>query len=120
MRLIGAFVGLAMAVMPSFGAVAQASTSNPILYNQSGKTVSVKYCFDRTTGKPCGELTTLKNGKNIKMICYADAYKYAYTGNYSSRRWFYIEFKYDIFNWRTAYGWVHSSYVYYQTSVPHC
>lgn len=55
----------------------------------------------------------LKPSSRFKMICWTD-YK-GYTGNYYSVRWFWGQSYYN-----GSYGYVHSSYVYYQTAVPHC
>jgi hypothetical protein len=55
----------------------------------------------------------LGNGTSVLMICWVDA-QWA-TGNYSSNRWFEVEPAYD-----PAVGYVHSSLVANQVSVPHC
>lgn len=55
----------------------------------------------------------LGNGTSVLMICWVDA-QWA-TGNYASNRWFEVEPAYD-----PAVGFVHSSLVANQVSVPHC
>jgi hypothetical protein len=55
----------------------------------------------------------LGNGTHVLMLCWIDA-QWA-TGNYSSNRWFRVEPAYD-----PNVGYVHSSLVANQVSVPHC
>ncbi len=55
----------------------------------------------------------LGNGTSVLMICWVDA-QWA-TGNYASNRWFKVEPAYD-----PTVGYVHSSLVANQASVPHC
>jgi hypothetical protein len=55
----------------------------------------------------------LGNVTSVLMICWIDA-QWA-TGNYSSNRWFRVEPAYD-----PAVGYVHSSLVANQVTVPHC
>jgi hypothetical protein len=55
----------------------------------------------------------LGNGTQVLMMCWIDA-QWA-TGNYSSNRWFRVEPAYD-----PNVGYVHSSLVANQVSVPHC
>jgi len=59
----------------------------------------------------CSNQTLLPRGTGVVMLCWGD-YQYA-LGNYWSARWFVVYYGYGS-------GWVHSSYVYNQTSVGHC
>lgn len=87
------------------------STSNSILWNQSGSYVPTHYCANDA----CSVQFWLPNGTAVQMVCYTDTV-WTY-GNYWSPRWFLVIYTHL---WWTNYTWVHSSYVYYQTSVPHC
>jgi hypothetical protein len=100
----GAVAAVAMTSVP---AVADAT---PIVWNQRGSSTCLSwyqgyngYCYDR-----------MPNGTKFGMSCWADR-SYSYYGNYSSPRWF----RGQSYN-NGAWGWVHSSYVYYQVRVPHC
>mgnify|MGYP000294722081 CR=1 FL=1 len=55
----------------------------------------------------------LANGTRFVMICWLDT-SWSSTGNYASRRWFYGQ------SWSKDYGYIHSSYVYYQKAVRRC
>ena len=55
----------------------------------------------------------MPNGTKFAMNCWTT--HYGFNGNYWSNRWFYGQ-SYRNGSW----GWVHSSYVYYQKSVRHC
>ena len=61
----------------------------------------------------CSGITYLGNGKDVMVFCWTDA-QWA-TGNYSSNRWFYVNPSYDNRN-----GYVHSSLIANQPSVPRC
>jgi hypothetical protein len=47
------------------------------------------------------------------MTCWAD--EGSFDGNYTSNRWFIINVAGQSGEW-----WIHSSYIYYQTTVPQC
>lgn len=61
----------------------------------------------------CSGIEYLGNGTPVMMFCWVDA-QWA-TGNYSSNRWFLVGPAYDNHS-----GYVHSSLVANQTSVPDC
>lgn len=66
------------------------------------------YGVPRVTNYPT---TWLQSGKAFYMDCWID--NQYWNGNYGSARWF--------AGWGGGYyGYVHSSYVTYQTWVPHC
>lgn len=79
------------------------------VHNQKGGSVCLSW-YQGYNGR-C--ITWMPNGTKFAMRCWAD--HHGFTGNYYSRRWFYGQ----AFN-TGSWGWVHSSYVYYQKSVPHC
>lgn len=58
----------------------------------------------------CNPTGWVKSGSPFYMDCYTD-FQYT-TGNYGSSRWFY--------GYNGYWGYVHSSYVYYQISVRRC
>lgn len=61
----------------------------------------------------CKPFWYFRNGAAVSMFCWQDGE--LATGNYASRRWFYV------FDPSSGYdGWVHSSLVYNQTSVRQC
>ncbi len=66
----------------------------------------------------CSSYGYYANGNNADMICYRDAAT-ATTGNYSSRRWFYVAVSSSSGTYLTE-GWMHSSLVSPQTSTPAC
>jgi hypothetical protein len=54
----------------------------------------------------------LRNGTPVRMLCWADwGWVHPPNSDYSSNRWFKID---------AYFGYVHSSLVENQTSVPHC
>ena len=58
----------------------------------------------------------LYNNTNVLMICWTDSqWVYPPNSNYSSNRWFMVEPEYDL-----NIGYVHSSFVYNQITVPRC
>lgn len=92
------------------GSTASAGTS--ILYNQRGSYTNIY--FAPTTN--VNVKATVQNGTfgaKFNMSCWV--YGQALTGNYYSSVWFYGQY----FS-TGSYGYVHSSYVYYQTTVPRC
>jgi hypothetical protein len=107
-------VATAIATMiASFAFAGTASASGPsYIYTQSGRPAALALCQSA-----CGGIGTPyypPNNTSATMYCWFHAGQ-ANTGNYSSVRyfWVYISGKYGL--WQ-----IHSSYVYYQTSVPHC
>lgn len=77
------------------------------VYNQRSGYVKMHYAPGSSGG------VWLKNNTRFVMLCYLDV-SWNYTGNYSSRRWFRGQ------SWTQGYGYVHSSYVYYQKTVRRC
>jgi hypothetical protein len=102
--LLGLVFGAATVVAPS----AQAR-GGPIVYNQSGGYVPISW----GTRDSAGIARWTRNSTRYDMWCYADdGWSY---GNYWSNRW-YLGVIYDT----GQSVWIHSSYVYYQWSVPPC
>jgi hypothetical protein len=89
-----------------------AAEATPIIWNQRASTTCLSWFMGYEKGGYCYD--RMPNGTKFRMYCWADA-KYSYTGNYTSRRWFRGQ-SYQ----NGAWGWVHSSYVYYQVAVPRC
>jgi hypothetical protein len=81
------------------------------IYTQSGRPHALATCYLAcgSTGRPIYPA----NGTGAGMICWAD--EGSYDGNYTSKRWFVVNISGQGGEW-----WIHSSYVYYQTSVPEC
>ncbi len=88
---------------------APAFAGGPIAYRQAGNHWSPMY------GIPNGNVIQawLAPGERFNMVCYVDSY-YGSTGNYFSHRWYYGQ------SFDHGYGYVHSSYIYYQWSVRPC
>ena len=99
-----------LATLTAFGARADAGTS--ILYNQSGKTTKIYYA-PNTKLNVKATVTNGTFGAKFIMACWVSGQ--AMYGNYQSSVWYWGQY----FS-TGAYGYVHSSYVYYQTSVPRC
>lgn len=87
---------------------APAEAGSPIVYNQSGKYVAGRHCAHSS----CGVYEWMPNSQHFYMRCWMD--NQYYYGNYGSARWF------GGYSQSGYWMWVHSSYVYYQTSVPRC
>ena len=92
------------------------ATTYSYVYNQHGKQVPVQGVPHVGPDYPL--YFTVDNGTKTEMTCWTDT-EYS-TGNYRSNRWFYVKFYTPRFGALIGRGYVHSSYVYYQTSVPHC
>lgn len=86
-----------------------ALAGGPIVYNQRGGSIAMRWA--PTTN--AGVTHWLPQSSRFLMVCYTDFQWY--NGNYNSNRWFYGQTFAGGY-----YGYVHSSYVYYQTRVPHC
>jgi hypothetical protein len=72
------------------------------------------YSYSELRNGPSGSnlvIANLYNNTTVTMQCYTDSS--SWTGNYTSNRWFYVSAG-------SGAGWVHSSYVFSQISVPHC
>jgi hypothetical protein len=92
------------------GTQAQAS-SNSYIYTQPGRPVAIALCQSG-----CGSALHPifpPNGTIAHMVCWQDSGWM--DGNYSSNRYFWVVIQGEPGEW-----FIHSSYVYYQTSVPHC
>jgi len=107
---ITAIAAVMLATFTALGARASAGTS--ILYNQYGSITKIYYAPNTKLNVKA----TVKNGTfgaKFTMSCWV--YGQAMTGNYYSSVWYWGQY------FSTGdYGYVHSSYVYYQTSVPRC
>jgi hypothetical protein len=81
----------------------------PVVYRQAGNHYTPLY------GLPGANVVQawLPPGNRFSMQCWTDL-RYSSYGNYWSVRWF----RGQAFTGH--YGYVHSSYVYYQWSVPRC
>jgi hypothetical protein len=104
-RLRKCLVALAMvgAVLAATATAAQASYTH-----------NNRYSYSELRNGPSGGnlvIANLYNNTTVSMRCWADT-SWWY-GNYSSPRWFYV-----TVGW--SGGWVHSSFVLGQISVPHC
>lgn len=75
-------------------------------YSSNGSWIPIRPC--PTTN--CNPTGWVKSGSTFYMDCYTD-FQWSY-GNYWSNRWFY--------GYNGYWGYVHSSYVYNQISVPRC
>ena len=89
--------------------VAPAYAGGPIVYNQRGSYVPMMYAPTSNVGVQ----HWMRNSTRFDMRCWTD--KQWFNGNYGSSRWFWGQ-AYDT----GSYGYVHSSYVYYQWGIPHC
>lgn len=109
----GAMMALVVAVlMALLGAAGTANASgSSYIYTQPGHPAAVATCWEACGATGRGIYPG--NGTPAQMICYAD--EGSYTGNYTSTRFFVVTISGQPGEW-----WIHSSYVYYQTSVPHC
>jgi len=106
-----ALSSLLLAVVALVGFSTPASATAPLLYNQSSTSVPT-LCQDQGCGTQ-GTAYWAPNGTNVTMSCYADVGNY--TGNYTSNRYFFV-----YISGKTGRWFVHSSYVYYQTTVGPC
>lgn len=91
---------------------APASATGTIIYTQPGHSAALATCYSACGGT--GRAIYPGNNTSASMFCYWDGSS-SYTGNYASNRWFetYI-------SGQPGLWWIHSSYLYYQTSVPPC
>lgn len=110
-RMLRTKVGLVLAALLMIGSLATAAPAqagSPIVYNQRGSYVAGRACASVN----CPVDSWLPNSQHFYMRCWVD--NQYFTGNYGSVRWF--------GGYTQAGRWVlvHSSYVYYQTSVGRC
>lgn len=99
----------AMMLTATIGTATTAQARGPIVYKQSGGSVPMYYA-------PCNCTNVqqwLPQSSRFDMWCWTD--HQWFNGNYGSSRWFRGQTHHG-----GAVGFVHSSYVYYQTSVPRC
>lgn len=101
---------VAAAAILCVGAQAQAS-SNSYIYTQPGRPIAIALCQSGCGSHLHPIFPT--NGTIAHMVCWQDSGWI--DGNYPSNRYFWVDIKGEPGEW-----FIHSSYVYYQTSVPHC
>lgn len=99
--LVTAVVGLVIGSSP-------ATAGSPIVYNQSGKYVAMRWAPTPNAGVD----RWLPNSQHFYMRCWVD--NHYFNGNYGSVRWF------GGYSQSGYWGYVHSSYVYHQQSVGRC
>lgn len=116
-RLIAKLAVLVVTLVGFVGitaAPAHAAPCSPTscVYNYNGSNVALS-CV---TGSGCtmGTWVPVGNGFKVNMYCWFDDTTSS-TGNYSSKRWFQVTAIPLVGRW-----YVHSSYVYNQTTVGHC
>lgn len=106
----------AIALTPAAPALASANVIRPaityssLVYTQPGRPAAYAICETS-----CGQYATIypNNDTGAHMVCWIDSNNY--DGNYTSNKWFYV----DLSGWPGEW-FIHSSYIYYQTSVPEC
>jgi hypothetical protein len=104
--LTGALIGLALTTSPAEAA------GTSYIYTQPGASPAIALCQSGGCGN-VGDPIFPQNGVHTTMQCWADAGNY--TGNYTSNRYFHVTIQGMPGVW-----FIHSSYVYYQTSVGRC
>jgi hypothetical protein len=82
------------------------------VYTQPGAPSAVALCRP-ASGCALNTVVYPANGTNATMVCWLDGTPTA--GNYSSNRYFYVTLAGQSGQWL-----IHSSYVYYQTTVGRC
>ncbi len=92
-------------------AVTPALAGSPIVYRQAGNHWTPIQGLPNTS--PNYARGWAPPGNPFHMECYIDS-GYNYYGNYWSHRWF------QGYSQSGIWGYVHSSYVYYQVWVPRC
>jgi hypothetical protein len=105
---------LVMAAALAFNSPKVSAAGRTYVYNQHGFMVPIFNCpaDPNPIPKACYNTYWVNNNTPATMKCYYDA-RYSYTGNYASKRWFFVSI-----NNKT--DWVHSSFVFNQTSVSKC
>lgn len=101
----------AIAALVVTASVASGATGTSYVYTQPGHAHASASCYSACGG--VGRFIYPANGTAIHMYCWAD--EGWYTGNYASNRWFVVSI-----NGQPGQWFIHSSYVYYQVSIPHC
>lgn len=85
-----------------------------VVWNQSGSSVPAQ---GGCANLLCVAKYWIPNGNSFQMICYGDTVNQK--GNYYSSRWFWGYFT-RPWSFTKYWTYIHSSYVYYQTSVSRC
>ena len=111
-------VGVLGAGLITVGAPAPAEASHySWIYNQKGSYAKLWPFPVTNKEEKFGRVKyrkKLPNNSKFVMECWT-SFKYSYTGNYPSKKWFAGR------AWNGGWwGYVHSSYVYYQKKVPRC
>lgn len=101
-----AAAGLAMTAGSLVAAAPAQAAGSPYISGAAGG-ANVRTC----AATYCGVKQFLANGTGVRMVCWVDG-QWA-TGNYSSPRWFFVDYSVNS-------GWVHSSLVANQSSVGRC
>lgn len=102
----------ALATAAAIGLAAPAHAAGPSYIWGPAGGAYLRNCDWPSTNCPTNRIQPwLSNGLHVTMMCWKDA-AWA-TGAYTSNRWFWVDT--DI-----VAGWVHSSLVQGQTSVPRC
>lgn len=109
-------VGVIGAGLVSFSSPGTAEASHySWIYNQKGSYVKLyPFPIANSEKNKIRAYKKMKNNTKFVMECWRD-FKSSFTGNYKSKRWFAGR------HWNDGrWGYVHSSYVYYQKKVPRC
>jgi hypothetical protein len=112
-RVAAGAAGACAAAAISVAIAAPANAGSSYIYTQSGRPAALALCNNGYQN--CGGIGSFypSNGSGANMLCWTD--QNYYNGNYNSNRWFVITIDGHPGQW-----FIHSSYVYYQTSVGHC
>ena len=113
-RLLVLVTTLALALTLAVTAAPEAEAATSWTHNRSYSYVIVKNVPTYASGYATAYAY---NDTAVTMLCYRDA-QYVSDRNYSnypSARWFKVRINYN-----GHVGWVHSSYVYYQSRVGRC
>lgn len=106
-KSVGGFLAIAMLLLVSASPAQAVNWSRPSKTDNWYGSSTPNYPVPRATQYPNG---WVKDGTAFYMHCYTD-HSY-FSGNYGSSRWFY--------GYNGYWGYVHSSYVFNQISVPRC
>lgn len=111
LRRAGAALAVAGAMVgTSLGFAGTAAAASPTISSNSSDGANLRTCAN--TG--CDAIIYLYNGTTVSMQCYTDAQTVSPPhSNYTSPRWFRVAGNGQV-------GYVHSSLVVNQTSVPGC
>lgn len=113
-RVLTVLATLALTLTLAVTAAPEAEAATSWTHNQSYSYVIVKNVPTYASGYATAYAY---NDTAVTMLCYRDA-QYVSDRNYSnypSARWFKVRINYN-----GHVGWVHSSYVYYQSRVGRC